>query len=244
MRLIRLYIPDILLNTSDITLPSAPSHHLLKVLRSKPGQTVELFNGVGNQWARGVLSDESTKTTAVISVSETGVQDNESPISTTLAISLSKGDRFEYALQKATELGVTHIQPIIAERSEFKLKGDRLEKRLDSWNALVAAACEQCYRYSKPQVAAPITLSQWLSTNDLPTERWVLHHRSATQMPETLADNSIALLIGPEGGLTRAEIEHAEKTGFKSVLFGPRVLRTETAPVVALSLIQQRYGDF
>jgi len=242
MRLIRLFDPQDLSGKTSISLNEAPSHHLLKVLRAKTGVEVEIFDGKGN-WVRGKLSSNSSKKVAVIDIDSTGEKNNESPVTTTMYLALSKGDRFEYALQKATELGVSHIIPIISERSEFKLSGDRLDKKVNSWQQICIAACEQCYRYRVPTVSAPQRLEQAIA-NDIAQEKWVLHHRSTTQLDPSLSPSSISFIIGPEGGLSEGEIELAHSLGFKSKLFGPRVLRTETAPVVALTLIQSLYGDF
>jgi len=242
MRLIRLYDPQGLSNLSEVSLSEGPSHHLLKVLRAKAGTNVEIFDGKGN-WARGILSEASTKKVAMINIAEEGNSSNESPVTTTMYLAVSKGDRFDYALQKATELGISHIIPVLTERSEFKLSGERLEKKVNSWQQICIAACEQCYRYSIPTVSTPQRLEHIIQ-NDTAAEKWVLHHRSTTVLDPTISPQSISFIIGPEGGLSEQEIELAHNAGFKSKLFGPRVLRTETAPIVALTLIQSLYGDF
>jgi 16S rRNA (uracil1498-N3)-methyltransferase len=243
-RLIRLLDRALSLPVTVLELSAAPSHHLLKVLRAKPGQAVEIFNGSG-EFARGTLAEQSSKKTAVVAVAESGYSSAESPLQTTLCIAISKGDRFDYALQKATELGVSHIMPMISERSEFKLKGERLDKKLISWQGIVDAAAEQCGRFHSPIVEPPLATAELIpsicSNFDL---KLVLHHRSVTKLDKALSPKTAVLLIGPEGGLSESEIKLAEASGFKSVLFGPRVLRTETAPIVALTILQQLYGDF
>ncbi|WP_298633174.1 16S rRNA (uracil(1498)-N(3))-methyltransferase [uncultured Umboniibacter sp.] len=243
-RLIRLLDRALTLPVEVLELSTAPSHHLLKVLRAKPGQAVEIFNGSG-EFVRGSLAEQSSKKTAVIAVTESGTSSTESPLEITLCIAISKGDRFDYALQKATELGVSRIIPMIAERSEFKLKDERLEKKLLSWQGIVDAAAEQCGRFHSPMVESPLTTALLIpslgSNFDL---KLVLHHRSVSKLQEELSVKNAVLLIGPEGGLSENEIILAEASGFKSVLFGPRVLRTETAPIVALTILQQFYGDF
>ena len=243
-RLIRLLDRALSLPVEALELSAAPSHHLLKVLRAKPGQAVEIFNGSG-EFVRGSLAEQSSKKTAVIAIAESGTSSTESPLEITLCIAISKGDRFDYALQKATELGVNRIIPMIAERSEFKLKGERLEKKLLSWQGIMDAAAEQCGRFHSPVVESPRTTADLIPTIGSSFDlKLVLHHRSVTKLDQTLTPKNAVLLIGPEGGLSKNEISLAEASGFKSVLFGPRVLRTETAPIVALTVLQQFYGDF
>lgn len=243
-RLIRLLDRALSSSASTLELSAAPSHHLLKVLRAKPGQAVEVFDGNG-RFARGTLGTLSSKKVAVIDISEWGNASLESPLDITLCLAISKGDRFDYALQKATELGVNRIIPMIAERSEFKLKGERLEKKQLSWQGIVDAAAEQCGRFHSPVVATPTETAKLIPSMEGDFDlKIVLHHRSATKLDSTIMPRSVALLIGPEGGLSEQEISLAESVGFRSVLFGPRVLRTETAPIVALSILQQFYGDF
>ncbi len=242
MRLIRLFDPIDMLSGDLLSLSAGPSHHLLKVLRAKPGAPVEIFNGKG-AWARGSLCDSSTKKVARVNVDTFGTTSNESNVYTTMLLGISKGDRFEYALQKATELGVNVVVPILCERSEFKLSGERLERKMDAWRKLCISACEQAYRYELPIVKAPSLLNDALAA-DCSEEQWVLHHRAAVAIDPTLTPKSISFVIGPEGGLSEDEISLCEQYKFHSTLFGPRVLRTETAPIVALSLIQAYYGDF
>ena len=243
-RCIRLLDRSLTPDDSSFTLAAAPSHHLLKALRAQTGQPVEVFDGSG-QFIRGTLSAQSSKRNAIIDVLERGARSLESPLLTTLCIAISKGDRFDYALQKATELGVSQIVPIVTERSEFRLKGERLQKKHASWQGIVDTASEQCGRFHSPIVSEVISISQLLeSLVDDYDLRLVLHHRAATTLATTASPKSVLLLIGPEGGLSEAEISLAEQRAFQAVLFGPRVLRTETAPIVALTVLQQLYGDF
>jgi 16S rRNA (uracil1498-N3)-methyltransferase len=148
----------------------------------------------------------------------------------------------DWVIQKATELGVTSITPINTERTNVKLSSDRLEKKQQHWQQVAISACEQCTRNTVPTVKPLLTLEGWLADCDA-DQKFVLHHRSNKNLDEIKAPTSIALLIGPEGGLTADEIAQAEQAGFDALTLGPRVLRTETAPLAAISVLQHRWGD-
>ena len=148
----------------------------------------------------------------------------------------------DYAIQKAVELGVAAITPLYTEHGDVRLKGERAAKKLAHWQAVAASACEQCGRATLPPVHAPVGLAEWLAARD-EALRLVLHPGTAGALAEAEAPASAAVLIGPEGGLAEAEVEAARAEGFAPLSLGPRVLRTETAPVVALSLLQARFGD-
>ena len=166
----------------------------------------------------------------------------ESPLAIHLGQGLSRGERMDWAIQKATELGVSEITPIMSERCEVRLKDERAEKRLSHWRQVAISACEQCGRSRVPVIHPPVLLSDWIKTTEADL-KLVLHPVS-----EPLASHAkpgrLAFLIGPEGGLTDNEIEQAQASGFQPARLGPRVLRTETAPVVALAVAQQLWGDF
>ncbi|MCH1580203.1 MAG: 16S rRNA (uracil(1498)-N(3))-methyltransferase, partial [Luminiphilus sp.] len=166
----------------------------------------------------------------------------ESPVNTILGLCLSKGDRFDWAVQKATELGVSVIQPLESERVDFAIPEDRIEKRVAHWQQIAISACEQSGRVRVPKLSPPSTLLHWVGAVSA-DEKWALDGASGQQkLPET-APKTLALLVGPEGGLTDSEISAAQQSGFRSLRLGPRVLRTETAPVVALTLVNSRWGD-
>ncbi|MDX1467394.1 MAG: 16S rRNA (uracil(1498)-N(3))-methyltransferase, partial [Halomonas sp.] len=166
----------------------------------------------------------------------------ESPLAVHLGQAISKGDRMDYAIQKAVELGVATITPLYTEHGDVRLKGERAAKKLAHWQAVAASACEQCGRATLPPVHAPMGLGEWLAARD-EALRLVLHPGTAGALEQAEAPASVAVLIGPEGGLAEAEVEAARTSGFAPLSLGPRVLRTETAPVVALSLLQARFGD-
>lgn len=241
MRIPRVFTEQNLLSGEQIELEESASHHLSKVLRMQAGRELILFNGAGGEFAATI--HEVSKKHVTVSVQEHSVDNRESPLELELAIGISRGERFEWVLQKATELGVTKITPLITERTEVKVGGDRQEKMHDRWQHILVSACEQCQRNLLPQLSAPIQISDWLPTvnSDL---RFVLHHRDSQRLPADKTPISVTLLIGPEGGLSEREIAHALEQDFNALTLGPRVLRTETAPVAAISLVQYLWGDF
>ena len=239
MRQIRLYTPQQLEAGSVIELDPIAAHHLGKVLRASAGDPVTLFNGGGLDWACSV--DRIEKKSLWVSVLKAQDAIAEAPIDTHLGLCLSKGDRFDWAIQKATELGVTEITPLFSERVDVKLPADRLDKRLAQWRRIVIGACEQCGRACVPAIHPPKHLATWVVSAESAL-KWVLDHQTSTAWPEA-APSSIDLLIGPEGGLTEQEIALATTAGFQGLRLGPRVLRTETAPAIALGIIGSRWGD-
>jgi 16S rRNA (uracil1498-N3)-methyltransferase len=238
MRLSRFFI-DAPLSLGLQQLPEASAHYISRVLRLNVGAAVQLFDGSGTEY-RGDLTEVGKKQVAVTLREEfSGLA--ESNLHIHLGQGLSRGERMDWAIQKATELGVAEITPIVSDRCEVRLKDERADKRLAHWRQIAISACEQCGRSVIPTIHPPASLQDWL-----PLEaqlKLVLHPvagpLSAHQKPETLA-----FLIGPEGGLNDNEIELARSAGFQPARLGPRVLRTETAPVVALSIAQQLWGDF
>lgn len=242
MRIPRIFIDTDLNENTQINLPDSTFQHVCKVLRLKSGHPVRVFNGKGGQYHATLCDVE--KRSANLSISHFEPLHNESPIQVTIGQTLSRGERMDYAIQKSVEAGVYAIQPLFSERCEVKLQADRLEKRLTHWQQVAISAAEQCGRGFVPQVHFPIELEEWLDKcKEMLT--LTLHHHSAKpinqfQCPE---NKQVSLLIGPEGGLTENEVQLSESKGFKAISLGPRVLRTETAPVVALSVINTLWGD-
>lgn len=241
MRIPRIFTKQHLLSGEQIELEESASHHLSKVLRMQAGRELILFNGAGGEFAASI--HEVNKKHVIVNVQEHSIDNRESPLELELAIGISRGERFEWVLQKATELGVTKITPLITERTEVKVNGDRQEKMHDRWQHILISACEQCQRNVLPQLFAPIQISDWLAqvNSDL---RFVLHHRDSQGLPADKTPARVTLLIGPEGGLSEREIAQSLEQDFKALTLGPRVLRTETAPVAAISLVQYLWGDF
>lgn len=240
MRIPRIFSEQTLITGELVQLEETASHHLSKVLRMQAGRELILFNGTGGEFA-AIIQEVSKKNVTVV-IAEHLTDNRESPLQLELAIGISRGERFEWVLQKATELGVTRITPLITERTEVKVGGDRQEKLVDRWQQIVISACEQCQRNLLPELSAPLQISDWLTTvnSDL---RFVLHHRDSKTLPAEQEPQSVTLLIGPEGGLSESEIAQAQAKNFNALTLGPRVLRTETAPVAAISLVQYLWGD-
>lgn len=244
MRVPRVYFDGPLALGASVNLDKAQSHYLGSVLRLKVGRDAVLFNGRGGEYLCSVVDVARNQVTLDVR-SYTDI-DRESKLGLTLQIALSKGDRFEWALQKATELGVTRIQPIISERTEVKLTDDRLHKKVAHWRGVVRSACEQSGRTTLPELEFPQSFSDILlcaesSSSSLKLILDPLDGLSVRELPDT-AD--ILLAVGPEGGFSEQEIDSAKKAGYRSLNMGPRILRTETAPLAAISAIQSLFGDW
>ena len=243
MRTIRIYTDQPLTIGEPLALNPTASRHLVSVLRLKAGDTITLFNGQGGEFLCTLEQCSPKKVIAKVHSFE-GIT-RESPLNIHLGIGISRGDKMDWVIQKATEAGVTEITPLFTERTEVKLKGERAEKKIRHWQQVSASACEQCYRNQLPTLHPPIALNEWLREAQA-EKKLVLHHRSQQTLSQlgNQRTNSVALLIGPEGGLTTQEIELAEAAKFSSLTLGPRVLRTETAPIIAIGILQSLWGDY
>lgn len=213
-------------------------HHWVKVLRAQIGEQATLFNGQGGEYE--VELTDISKKSAIVKVNNFNPINRVTKFSTLLGQVMSKGDRMDYAIQKAVELGVSKIQLLTSERCEMRLKYDRDQKKLDHWQGIAIAACEQCGLNIVPEILAPLSLEQWL-TSELPTTRLVLAPNKEEVNVLANVTTDLALLIGPEGGLSDTEINNANQKGFINWCIGERVLRTETAPVVALSILNYKF---
>ncbi|MBH8581393.1 16S rRNA (uracil(1498)-N(3))-methyltransferase [Halomonas pacifica] len=225
----------------DLVLPEGPARHLALVLRLREGAAVTLFDGQGREAEARIV--EAGRKRVVVRIEAVAEGRGESPLAVHLGQAISKGERMDYAIQKAVELGVAAITPLYTEHGDVRLKGDRAAKKLAHWQAVAASACEQCGRAVVPPVHPPLALADWLAGRD-EALRLVLHPATSGALEAREAPADAALLIGPEGGLAEAEVAAAREAGFLQLSLGPRILRTETAPVVALSLLQYRFGDF
>lgn len=242
MRITRIFTDQPLRAGVELELGKEAARHLVTVLRCQPGQPLVLFNGDGGEFEAQIVTASSK--TVTVRVAAYCPVERESPLLCRLGVGISRGDRFDWVLQKATELGVSEIYPLYTERTEVRLKGDREEKKQRHWQQVIVAACEQSGRTCVPQLHAPRMLDEWLPV--AADVKLLLHHRSASTLRSLreLAPASVALLIGPEGGLSEREIEQGLAAGFQSLTLGPRIFRTETAPLVVLSLVQGLWGDF
>lgn len=239
MRLSRFFI-DAPLSLGHHELPEAQAHYIGRVLRLASGDPVQLFDGSGLEY-RGELVEVGKKSVQV-ELHEVFAGLAESRLRIHLGQGLSRGERMDWAIQKATELGVNEITPIVSERCEVRLKDERADKRLAHWRQIAISACEQCGRSVLPTIHPPQALGEWLAQTA--GELKLVLHPVAEPLASHARPGSLAFLIGPEGGLSDAEVAEAQRAGYQAARLGPRVLRTETAPVVALSVAQQLWGDF
>jgi 16S rRNA (uracil1498-N3)-methyltransferase len=239
MRISRIFCPTPLSSNVEIVLEGQTAHYLGKVLRLGAGAPLVLFNGDGAEYAATVTHvDKKTCTVLVGAESQPAV---ESRLHTVLGLGISRGERMDYAIQKATELGVNVVAPLFTEHCEVRLNDERREKRQEHWQQIAISACEQSGRVRVPQVLAPQALATWVKSS--PAELClVLDHQQTATLEGNKPEGGVALLIGPEGGLAPAEIALALNAGFKGIALGKRVLRTETAPVAALSILQYLWG--
>ena len=226
---------------AEIELESQASTHLVRVLRMTEGDQLRLFNGDGNEY----LAEISTagKKSALVKVLKINSDQANVSFPMHLGQVISKGDRMDFTIQKATELGITDITPLWSERCDVKLKGDRLEKKLEHWQKVAISACEQSGRNVVPIIHPPKQAHQW-AAEVAADHKLILHTRDQKPLSELSNPQSIALLVGPEGGFTDDEVELCIQQGFSGLTLGPRILRTETAALAALSLFQYLWGDF
>jgi len=222
-----------------IELPPPVVRHVT-ALRLAPGAEIALFDGSGGEYGARLERIGRGGTFA-----KTGLFrdiERESPLAITLSLGVSAGDRMDVAIQKSTELGVSAIQPLAAERSIVRLSEERAERRLAHWQAVAAAACEQCGRNRVPEVRRLMPLNDFLDTPP-PGARLMLSPQGERSLHELERNAAVTLLVGPEGGFAPYERERAIRQGFKAVRFGPRVLRTETAPLAVIAALQVLWGD-
>ena len=239
----RIYTSQTLQSGTGLVLEEGPARHLTQVLRLKPGAKIILFNGDGHDYSAR-LDEVSRRTTSARVDRRLEPAEAPAALQIHLAIGISKGERMDFAIQKAVELGVTSITPLISERCVVRLPSDRQKKRLQHWQQVVIAACEQSGRRYIPVLSNTMELTEWLQSRT-PSSDLLLDHRAEHALRELEPPKGeVTLLIGPEGGLSADERSQAVAAGFTSVRLGPRVLRTETAPLAAIAAIQTLWGDF
>lgn len=243
MRLPRFYCPGPLAVGARLALPPEAAHHALRVLRMKEGEALRVFDGQGREFHARIQQIQRGEVR--VSLEEAAASDREPPLTVILAQGISSGERMDYTLQKAVELGVAGISPIAAERSVVRLVGERAEKRLLHWRRVVIAACEQSGRSRVPPVHPPETLPDWLAHLEPGGVRLMLAPDADTRLRDLPPPRGpVLLLVGPEGGLSEAERSVAVSQGFLPLRLGPRILRTETAALAALAAMHALWGDF
>ena len=242
MRLNRVFVGQPLATGSEVLLPDAAAYHVARVLRLRAGAPLVLFDGSGGDFRAEIVAVDGDRVR--VSVGERSAGLRESPLGITLVQAVSRGERMDWTLQKATELGVKRIQPVLSARSVVRLDDQQAAKKLRHWQAVVAGACEQCGRSVLPEVRAPLDLARFLAESTREGQRLVLSPNGPASLAGLASTAArVELLIGPEGGLDDAEIDAAARAGFAPVRLGPRVLRTETAGIVALTVLQALWGD-
>ncbi|MFM8518412.1 MAG: 16S rRNA (uracil(1498)-N(3))-methyltransferase [Nevskiaceae bacterium] len=248
MREIRLFVPQPLQSGELVELPSEVARHVRQVLRLREGAEVVLFDGRGGEFVAQLQAAGRTSVRA--RVDQHRAIERESPLGITLLQGIARGERMDFVVQKATELGVQRIVPVMMARCVVQLGAERADRRREHWLAVAASACEQCGRNRLPLISEPMTLA---TACDASTEslRWLLDPEGEVTLREALAAATVAaspvrnitLLVGPEGGLEPQEQQLAIQPGFRGLRFGPRILRTETAALAVIAALQCLAGD-
>lgn len=238
----RFFIPDSLQVDTTITLPADVARHL-QVLRLRPGEDITLFNGLGGEYPARL--EDVAKKHVIVAVLAHVPREVEPPYRVVLAQGVAGGDKMDWLIEKSVELGVHAIQPLMTEKCVTRLGGERAERRVAHWQAVVSAACEQCGRNSVPAVAPIMAFADWISSvRDERQIRVLLSPRASVgfeSLPATTPAEPVVLLIGPEGGLSNPEEEQAGEAGFAALSLGQRVLRTETAGIATLAALATRW---
>jgi len=238
----RLFVPEPLSPCDEYPLPDEQGHYLSRVLRLKPGDRVLLFDGSGYEYP--AIVTEASRKRVLLQIGAAIGRDTDSPLKVRLIQGVSRGERMDFVVQKATELGVDRISPVLTEFSVVKLSAERAIRRLRHWQKIAQSACEQCGRNRIPIIDPPNSLPDFLRDNTAADCRLQLQPSATRALHEIDPPKAdVDLLIGPEGGFSRMENEMLDHAGFESVLLGPRVLRTETAALAALTLLQANWGD-
>lgn len=236
----RVYLDQPLASGASITLVEDAARHLVQVLRMAAGDSFIAFNGQGGEYE--AVLEAVSKRGATARIGRFFDTNRESPLRVTLAQSVSKGERMDYTLQKAVELGVSAIVPLVTEHGVVRLDGERWDKKLEHWRGVMNSACEQTGRTQVPTLAPVAKLYDWLpKASGL---RLVLEPTFGVTLKSLTPAQDVTLLIGPEGGLSEAEVQSAIQQGFTAVKVGPRVLRTETAGPATLAALQALWGDW
>jgi 16S rRNA (uracil1498-N3)-methyltransferase len=243
MRTIRIHAELPLQTGAELALPAQAAEHVARVLRLNAGDPLTLFNGDGNDYEASIVA--IGKREVMVRIASRQMPNNESPLPLTLAQGVARGDKMDLIVQKATELGVVRIVPLLTERSEVKLDAARAEKRLAHWRAVAASACEQSGRARLPVVAAALPLSAWLDglVEDGALRLALLPEATRASRELRFSGSGGVLVVGPEGGLGERDTAALRAAGFDGLRLGPRILRTETAGLAALAALQALHGD-
>ncbi len=247
MRTNRVHLPGPLTANARCRISGNPANHVARVLRLRVGDPLTVFDGTGGEFPATI--DELSKDAVTVTLAQHDPIERESTLSITLVQALARGERTDWIMQKATELGAARIVPLASERSVVRLDADQAQARLKHWRAIVIAACEQCGRNRLPEVTVPMSLAECLSAelaSEAPSAslRLVLSPGATLRVRDLEGrPGRVTVLVGPEGGLSQAEQQAAEHGGFRPLALGPRILRTETAAITMLAALQERLGD-
>jgi 16S rRNA (uracil1498-N3)-methyltransferase len=240
----RIYYPNTFSLNQEIRLDLKVSRHLLKSLRLKPGAFIQVFDGKGNEWTGEIKKIQRSQ--AIIKLNKQIDTQTESPLFIHLVYSIARFEKTDWVIQKATELGVNKITPIISEHGEVHLKEEKaIEKKLSRWQSIAVSACEQSGRAKLPDIERPIHFNNWIN-QPLSGLNLIFHVKDGKHLSlraQKAPSQTINLLVGPEGGFSQREVELAKQKKFELVSLGPRTLRTETAAIIAVGLIQNLWGD-
>jgi 16S rRNA (uracil1498-N3)-methyltransferase len=242
----RFYAPPDSINGSAVALDPDETSHLARVLRLRPGDEAFVFDGCGREYRCAFLTIEDNR--AQLEIKDELANEVESPVDIALAQALAKGEKFDLAVQKATELGVSSIIPLLTEHADVKLSDERFEKRLERWRRISLEALKQSGRRKLVDISPPMTLKEFLESQSAGScALLVFSERGGAAIKTALLDavdkKSAAALVGPEGGWSADELKLMSERGASAVTLGPRILRTETAAIVAIALIQHALGD-
>ena len=244
MRLTRVHVEGPLVSGKRLRLEGNAAGHITRVLRLRVGAALVLFDGSGGEYEASI--DKAHGGEVIVAIGARADTERESALTLTLAQGVSRGERMDLVVQKATELGVSHLVPVLTERSVVRLTAQQSDRKVNHWRAIVIAACEQCGRNRPPSLAAPVALKDFLARNagaSAGTRLLLSPSGAATLKDVPRPGGGVTVLIGPEGGLTDEEEQAAVAAGFTALRLGPRVLRTETAALAALALLQRQFGD-
>ena len=241
MRVSRFYFPTPIGQLKELVMPDKLAHYMRTVLRLKANDEVILFDGSGHDF-QGVITVCNKKTVEVTLHNQTAIH-KESPISIHLGQGPCRGEKMDWVIQKSVELGVAAITPIQCEFGNVKLSGDRLTQKQQHWQQVAVSACEQSGRGIIPTVHPVMSFAQWTEQVDAEL-KLLLHPGEHNGLPASSLTKGIACAVGPEGGFSEDEVMQAQAQGFHAIALGPRILRTETAPIAMLSVLQAQFGDF
>jgi 16S rRNA (uracil1498-N3)-methyltransferase len=227
---------------AQFALPADAANHVARALRLQHGDAITVFDGQGGEYDATILRIDRGHVD--VKVGAFDPVEREAPVAVNLVQGIPESDKMDWIIQKAVELGVASIRPVVCDRSVVRLAGERAARREAHWQRVAVAAVEQCGRNRVPQVLAPVPFSSWIAPGTAGAARWLLAPGAPPLAQQARPEGAVELLVGPEGGFSEREGDLAHSAGFRAFSLGPRVLRTETAPLAALAAINALWGDF